>query len=97
MNCDHHFLKAMQMLEDARPASGFRPETTAEWQKLLRALEEMGYASLRASGLSDAQARDLAHQTYGNPCSLLLLDLAFSEIEDINQSSSLRPFPPEVK
>jgi hypothetical protein len=97
MNCDHHFLKAMQMLEDAKPPSGFRPQTPDEWLKLLRALEEMGYASLRASGLSDVEARELSHQTYGNPCNLLLLDLAFSEIEDVNPSDSSRSFPWEIK
>ena len=79
MSHDHHFRKAMQMLEAAKPASGFRPETTAEWLTLLRAFEEMGYAQLRAAGMNDAEARSLARQTYGNPKSLVLLDIAFSE------------------
>ena len=79
MNHDHHFQKAMEMLEAARPASGFRTETLVEWLKLLRAHEEMGYASLRQAGMQDAQARALAKQTYGSPASLMLLDIAFSE------------------
>jgi hypothetical protein len=79
MNYDHHFRKAMQMLEAAKPASGFRPETPDEWLKLLRANEEMGYAIFRSSGMKDAEARALAKQTYGSPASLILLDIAFSE------------------
>lgn len=79
MSHDHHFRKAMQMFEAAKPASGFRPENQDEWLKLLRAQEEMGYACLRQSGLKDAQARALAKQTFGSPASLMLLDIAFSE------------------
>lgn len=79
MNYDHHFRKAMQMLEAAKPASGFRPETPVEWRTLLRAHEEMGYACLRQAGMQDAQARALAKQTFGSPASLILLDIAFSE------------------
>lgn len=79
MNYDHHFRKAMQMLEAAKPASGFRPETPDEWLKLLRAYEEMGYACLRQAGMKSAEARALAKQTFGSPASLILLDAAFSE------------------
>ena len=79
MSHDHHFRKAMQMLEAAKPASGFRPETQAEWLKLLRAHEEMGYACLLQSGMQDAQARALAKATFGSPLGLKLLDIAFSE------------------
>ncbi len=79
MSHDHHFQKAMQMLEAAKPASGFRPETPAEWLKVLRAHEEMGYACLRQSGMQDAQARALAKKTFGSPAILMLLDIAFSE------------------
>lgn len=81
MSHDRHFRKAMQMVEDARPTSGFRPETPTEWLKLLRAHEEMGYAVLRTAGMSDKQARELAQQTFGSPASLLLLDIAFSDDE----------------
>ena len=79
MSHDHHFRKAMQMLEAAKPASGFRPETSVEWRTLLRAHEEMGYACLRQAGMQDAQARALAKKTFGSPASLMLLDIAFSE------------------
>jgi hypothetical protein len=79
MNYDHHFRKAMQMLEAAKPASGFRPETPDEWLKLLRANEEMGYAIFRSSGMKDAEARTIAKQTFGSIASLMLLDIAFSE------------------
>jgi hypothetical protein len=79
MSHDHHFRKAMQMLEAAKPASGFRPETSDEWLNLLRAHEEMGYACLRQSGMQAAQARALSKAIYGSPIGLKLLDIAFSE------------------
>jgi hypothetical protein len=79
MSHDHHFRKAMQMLEAAKPASGFRPETPAEWRTLLRAHEEMIYACLRKAGKSDAQARVIAKQTFSSPIGLSVIDIAFSE------------------
>ena len=97
MSHDRHFRKAMQMLEDARPASRFRPETPAEWLKLLRAHEEMGYAILRKGGMSDNQARELAQQTFGSPASLLLLDIAFSDDGKPNADGFSSDFPEGFK
>lgn len=79
MNYDHHFRKAMLMLEAAKPASGFRPETPKEWNKLLRAHEEMVFASLCQAGMQNKQARALAKQFFCSPVGRMLLDSAFSE------------------
>ena len=71
--------QALDMLAAAKPASGFRPETQAEWLKLLRANEELGYAMCRMAGLGEADARSLARQTFGGLGGLKILDMAFRE------------------
>ena len=74
-----HFQKAFDAMAAAKPASGFRPESEAEWIALQKAQEEMGYAMFRVSGKSDVEARGLAHALFGGNAGLMLLDLAFSE------------------
>jgi hypothetical protein len=76
---DDYTQYAIEMLEAARPASGFRPETPEEWVKLQNAIEELCFAMFRMSGSSDTAARQLARQIYGGPTGLLLLDLAYRE------------------
>jgi hypothetical protein len=71
--------KAMQMMEKARPASGFRPKTPEEWDRLLIAFEELGYAMYRDNGMSSKEARRLAKQTHSGPIGLSLLEIGFSE------------------
>lgn len=77
-----HLRRAMAMLEAARPASGFRPETPEEWNRLLRAEEEICYAVSRKAGLADLEARQLARQIFGGSAGMLLLNIAFSEVND---------------
>ena len=72
-----HSHKATQMLEKARPASGYRPETPEEWTRLLEALEELGYAMYRDNGMSSKDARLLAQQTHSGQAGLLLLQIGF--------------------
>lgn len=79
MNNDHLFERAAQMLEAARPASGFRPETPEEWEKVRRAIEELMYASLVNSGKTEVEARVLAQLMFNSPIGALLHDVAFSE------------------
>lgn len=79
MKYDHLFERAVEMLEAARPTSGFRPETTEEWLKVGHAVEEMMYASLVYSGKSEAEARALAQLAIWSPLGSVLLDIAFSE------------------
>lgn len=71
--------KAIAALEAARPASGSRPESQAEWLALLKAQEEMGYAMMRDQGKSDAESRAMARFIFGGAAGLMLLDMAFSE------------------
>jgi hypothetical protein len=71
--------KAVEMMEAAKPASGFRPETPAEWKKLQQAQEEMGYAMFREAGMAHSDARELARQIYGGLAGMILLDLAFRD------------------
>lgn len=79
MNYDHLFERAVKMMEGARPASGFRPETTEEWLCLARAVEELMYASLVCTGKSETDARTLAHLTIWSPFGRALIDIGFSE------------------
>lgn len=74
-----HVHRAMAMWEAAKPASGFKPETALEWQRLLRAQEELGYAMYLEAGLSDKRARELAVQIHGGPVGMVLLRIAFGE------------------
>jgi hypothetical protein len=76
---NEHLPKGFLMWVAARPASGFRPETPLEWDRLLRAHEEMGYDLYRKCGMADEEARALASQTHGGPVGRLLLKIAFSE------------------
>lgn len=73
------FIRAMQKWDAAKPASGFRPETPEEWRKAHIAFEEIGYAILRKAGLSIKKARALAHQTYGGPAGLAILQIGLRE------------------
>ncbi len=70
---------AMDMMDSAKPASGFQPETQAEWFKLLRAYEEIGYAMSRMAGFNETDARNLARHTFGSASGLKILDIAFRE------------------
>jgi hypothetical protein len=74
-----HFQKAFDAMAAAKPASGFRPESEAEWAALQKANEEMGYAMFRSSGKSNVEARALADAIYGGAAGQLLLRMAFSE------------------
>lgn len=73
-----HFQKAFDAMAAAKPVSGFRPESEAEWSGLQRAQEEMVYAMFRGSGKSDVEARGLAHALYGGAAGQLLLRMVFS-------------------
>ena len=74
-----HFQKALDAMAAARPASGFRPETQAEWIALQKAQEALGYAMFRDGGKSDAEARGMARAIFGGSGGRMLLDMAFSD------------------
>lgn len=72
---------AMEMMEKARPVSGYRPETAQEWDRLLIAFEELGFAMYCDLGMSTAEARRLAKQTHSGQAGLLLLQIGFEEYD----------------
>lgn len=74
-----YLTKAIEMVMAAKPASGLRPETTEEWEKVHAASEELGYAMLRQGGMSEIAARKLANEIYGGLAGWILLDIAFRE------------------
>lgn len=71
--------RAVAMMEAARPASGYRPESDAEWQKALRATEELTYAMYRESGVPAKKARALAQLIHSGETGMRLLRSAFKE------------------
>ena len=77
--------KSVEMVMASKPASGFRPETTEEWQKVHAASEELDYAILRQGGMSEAAARKLANEIYVGLAGWMLLDIAFRESRNDNQ------------
>jgi hypothetical protein len=74
-----HTQKAFEMIEAARPASGYRPQTEAEWSALQAASVELGYAMGIESGKTDTHARQIAQLIYGGPAGRLLLEMAFKD------------------
>jgi hypothetical protein len=76
---DNHFRDAFEALNAAIPASGFRPETEAEWEKLQQAQIKLGFASYKASGASDSEARALSEFIHGGRAGRLLLEIFFAE------------------
>jgi len=74
-----HSAKAIRMMMDAKPASGYRPETEAEWSKLQAAVKEMAYASLRSQGMAHQESRALAELMLGGHAGRLILDMSYSK------------------
>lgn len=83
-----HVDKAILMMNAAKPSSGIRPQTEAEWIKLQRATEEMSYAMHRSMGMSDKAARDLA-SLLGGGAGRMLLDLVYQD--DSSELDSKKP------
>ena len=75
---DNHFRDAFEALNAAIPASGFRPETEAEWEKLQHAHIELSFAAYKAAGASNSEARALSEFIHGGAAGRLLLEIAFS-------------------
>ena len=76
---NENFLYAIELLNSAKPVSGFRPETEAEWEKLQHAHIELGFAIFKAAGASSSEARTLSELMNGGAAGRLLLEIAFSE------------------
>lgn len=76
-------LRAIAMMEAARPASGCCPETPEEWSRLLRAVEELAYAAYRDLGVPKRKAREIAHAIHGGEAGMLLLKMGFKEDDHV--------------
>lgn len=76
---DKNFHDAIEALNAAIPASGFRPETNADWEKLQQAQIELGFATFKAAGASNSEARTLSELISGGTAGRLLLEIAFGE------------------
>lgn len=70
--------KLRRMMFAAIPASGYRPESEAEWRKLQDASVELAFEMYRSQGATKAKARALAKAIHGGALGRLLLEIAFS-------------------
>jgi hypothetical protein len=76
---DKNFRHTIEVFNSAKPVSGFRPQTEAEWEKLQQAHIELGFAIFKAAGASNSEARTLSELINGGAAGRLLLEIAFSE------------------
>lgn len=77
--------KAFRRLDAARPASGLRPQTEAEWRKLQAANILVSEAMYRDLGASKAEARRIARLTMGGPAGRILIGFGFDQAEREDQ------------
>ena len=73
--------EAIRAIEAARPPSGLRPATEAEWDKLVAANEKLSYAMYLKLGKSKEQARAAARMTMSGAAGRLLLEKSFDAEE----------------
>ena len=73
--------KIIRILNEARPASGYRPETEAEWKRLQAAQVELITEFLHGSGVENnrKKARAVAEMIMGGSAGRTILEIAFSE------------------
>lgn len=77
--------KAFRRLDAARPASGLRPETEAEWRKLQAANILLSEAMHRAMGAGKAEARRIARLIMGGPAGRTLIEFGLDQAEREDQ------------
>jgi hypothetical protein len=73
---DKEFQRGIAMMKAAMPDGATLPRNEDEWSKAVAALEQLGYAMYLESGMSEAEARTLAHITHGGATGRLLLAIA---------------------
>ena len=78
-----HLRRAFEMIAAARPASGCKPASDAEWRKLLRATEEFAYAMHRENGMPAKKARAIAHLMHSGELGMRLLQASFEEHDHV--------------
>jgi hypothetical protein len=74
-----HAKKWRAALQKASPASGFRPETEAEWKRLQLAQIEAAFHLCRANGIPRSEAKRVARMIHGGKAGRILLEIAFGE------------------
>lgn len=71
----------------AIPASGFRPETPLEWNRLQRASIIAAYYMYRDLGKTKAEAKKIAKLIHGGFAGRIILEAAFSDNSEVGVSS----------
>lgn len=71
--------KYVAAVRKARPASGYRPQTEAEWKRLQIGMIQATYYLYRANGASNREARAIAKLIHGGTGGRILLELAFDD------------------
>ena len=72
---DKEFQRGIEMMKSSTPDGNTWPRNEDEWGKAVAALEQFGYAMYLESGMSEAEARTLAHITHGGQAGRLLLEI----------------------
>ena len=70
--------KAIEKMEAARPASGFRPTNESEWQRLQEAIKYLAYVSYVEMGYSKSKAHEIAEIVHGGHAGRLLLEISYA-------------------
>ena len=76
--------KAKEMMVAAYPASNGMPSSDYEWDQLLKAREELGYAKLADAGIPEKEARIFSKLIFGGETGKHLYYLFFDlrELDD---------------
>lgn len=75
------FEEALRALGCARPSSGYRPTTEAEWQRLQAAMIPFAAAMFEMGGVNRSEALRVARAIHGGAAGRLLLEISFSASE----------------
>lgn len=80
---NHHAKKYAEILNKARPVSGYRPQAHREWVRLQRAMVDASYHLYRGMGATKAEAKRMARLIHGGLAGRRLIEMSFAEPENL--------------
>lgn len=79
---NYHTQKFLEIMRGAQPASGYRPQTEAEWLRRQLTMIAASYHMYRAIGVPKAEAKRVARLIHGGAAGRTLLEMSFAEPEN---------------
>jgi hypothetical protein len=79
--------RAIDLWMAACPRSGCRPGNEEEWERVLRACEELVYAGLVAEGYDPVITRAAIRNLHRKPGVRVFMDVIFDELEAIQNAA----------